>query len=144
MKKQIEEMAEIIYDSVDVDNPCLDEKYGGFSCFGCDYIDKGYCQHDIERARALYNAGYRKQREGCDFCNAGSEKCGTCVKFFDYYEDGGSDRCSSEYGNEKCAYYKPVHYCSNCGAHMSGGKTDYRYGCKCKGYSIANMKGGEG
>ena len=72
-------------------------------------------------AEHLYEAGYRKQSEGCDFCKAGSEKCGTCVKFFDYHEDGGSDRCSSEYGNEKCAYYKPVHHCSNCGAKMKGG-----------------------
>ena len=64
-----------------------------------------------------------KQSEGCDFCKAGNEKCGTCVKFFDYYEDGdGNDRCSTEYGNEKCAYYKPVHFCSNCGAKMKGGE----------------------
>lgn len=66
-------------------------------------------------------AEYRKRGEGCDFCEAGNEKCGTCVKFFDYNEDGGSDKCGSEYGNEKCAYYKPVHYCSNCGARMKGG-----------------------
>ena len=72
----------------------------------------------------LEKAGYRKQSVGeCDFCKADHEKCGTCVKFFDYYEDGdGNDRCSTEYGNEKCAYYKPVHYCSNCGAKMKGGE----------------------
>lgn len=62
-EKQIKEMAVIIHDSVDKHNPCLDEEYGGFSCLTCDYIDKEYCQHDMERATGLYNAGYRKQSE---------------------------------------------------------------------------------
>lgn len=67
----------------------------------------------------LEMAGYRKQSAGCDFCKTGSEKCGTCVMFFDYHEDGGSDRCYTEYGADKCAYYKPVHFCSNCGAKIN-------------------------
>ena len=104
-EKQIEEMARAM----------CDEKE--HTCEECDSCDM--CEFWTEASR-LYYAGYRKQSEGCDFCNAGSEKCGTCVKFFDYHEDGGSDRCSSEYGNEKCAYYKPVHHCSNCGAKMKG------------------------
>jgi hypothetical protein len=71
-------------------------------------------------AITLYEQNYRKQSEGCDFCKEGDEKCGTCVKFFDYYEDGGSDRCSCECGREKCFYYKPVPHCSNCGAKLKG------------------------
>ena len=70
-------------------------------------------------ATDLYEKGYRKQSAGCDFCKTGSEKCGTCVMFFDYHEDGGSDRCYTEYGADKCAYYKPVHFCSNCGAKIN-------------------------
>lgn len=101
-EKQIEEMAD--------DIRRIRESYFG--------------QADYLFAMKMYEDGYRKQSEGCDFCKVGSEKCGTCVKFFDYYEDGGSDRCSSEYGNEKCAYYKPVHHCSNCGARMSGGQNE--------------------
>jgi hypothetical protein len=60
-EKQIEEIAKIINESVDYTNPCADEKYGGFACLGCDYLEKDYCQHDVERAKGLYNAGYRKQ-----------------------------------------------------------------------------------
>lgn len=105
-EKQIEEMAIVINDCPFIQAP-----------IGCDKHDGS-----VEIAKYLYNAGYRKQSEGCDFCKVGNEKCVTCVKFFDYYEDGeGNDRCSSEYGNEKCAYYKPVHFCSNCGAKMKGG-----------------------
>lgn len=114
-EKQIEEMARDICKL-------------GISCEECTMLARKtnqtreqYCKA-FEYAKRAYNAGYRKQSEGCDFCKAGNEKCGTCVKFFDYYEDGGSDRCSSEYGNEKCAYYKPVHHCSNCGAKMKGGE----------------------
>lgn len=62
-KEQIEEMAKIIHGSVNKNKPCPDEEYGGFSCLGCDYIDKGYCQHDMEQAMALYNADYRRQSE---------------------------------------------------------------------------------
>ena len=104
-EKQIEEMAKVIEQRCNRD--CIP------SCDECI-------------AQTLYNAGYRKQSEGCDFCKEGNEKCGTCVKFFDYHEDGGSDRCSSEYGNEKCAFYKPVHHCSNCGAKMKGGESNGR------------------
>lgn len=104
-KKQIEEMAKVIEITEQI-------------------ARDAHCGYPSPRMMAtdLYDKGYRKQSEGCDFCNAGSEKCGTCVKFFDYHEDGGSDRCSSEYGNKKCAYYKPVRHCSNCGAKMKGGE----------------------
>ena len=111
--KQIEEMAKAIYEGGRF-------RCAHMVCFDCQF---GLVDDCKEKAVAthLHDLGYRKQSEGCDFCKAGSEKCGTCVKFFDYHEDGGSDRCSSEYGNEKCAYYKPVHHCSNCGAKMKGG-----------------------
>lgn len=111
-KDQIEEMAKII--AVQIGYDCAARE-------NCDASCIVYKCHPYAYAEILYNAGYRKQSEGCDFCKTGEEKCGTCVKFFDYYEDGGSDRCSIEYGNEKCAYYKPVHHCPNCGAKMKGG-----------------------
>ena len=56
----------------------------------------------------------------CDWCQPGEERCGTCVMFFDYHEDGGSDRCASSACDEKCAYYKPMYACPNCGARMDG------------------------
>ena len=110
-EKQIEEIYEVL--TRDCDTSCIECKF--------DRLDLCVPHH---KAEALYEAGYRKQSEGCDFCKEGNEKCGTCVKFFDYHEDGGSDRCSIEYGNEKCAYYKPVHHCSNCGAKMKGGESN--------------------
>ena len=111
-KQAVEEMARAICESCATDSPCRIAQKGKM------------CAVVLKQGEVLYNAGYRKQSEGeCDFCKADHEKCGTCVKFFDYYEDGdGNERCSAEYGNEKCAYYKPVHYCSNCGAKMKGGK----------------------
>ncbi len=109
-EKQIEEMA---WDLCDIPkHPSIKS---------CEQCGNKRC-HAMYYAERAYNKDYRKQSEGCDFCKEGNEKCGTCVKFFDYNEDGGSDRCSSEYGNEKCAYYKPVHHCSNCGAKMKGGE----------------------
>lgn len=56
----------------------------------------------------------------CDWCKTGEEKCGTCRMFFDYYGDGGSDKCSSECDSGKCAYYQPIGFCPNCGAKMDG------------------------
>ena len=108
MLEQIEEMAKT-----------LCKYYNTEKCNSCG--EYSYCSIPLY-AEDLYNAGYQRQSEGCDFCKAGNEKCGTCIKFFDYYEDGGSDRCSSEYGNEKCAYYKPVPHCLNCGAKIKGGE----------------------
>ena len=56
----------------------------------------------------------------CDWCKTGEQKCGTCRRFFDYYGDGGSDKCSSECDSGKCAYYQPIGFCPNCGADMRG------------------------
>lgn len=69
-----------------------------------------------------------KQIDDCAFCKAGDEKCGTCVRFFYYHEDGGSDRCSSGCGEEKCVDYKPVHFCPNCGTRMTTVVTDIYVG----------------
>ena len=60
--------------------------------------------------------------KGCYFCKAGDEKCGTCAKFFDYYGDGGGEKCSSAYDSIKCVSYEPMKYCSMCGAKMKGGE----------------------
>lgn len=59
--------------------------------------------------------------KGCYFCKQNDEKCGTCVKFFDYYEDGGSEHCSSPYDSEKCVAYKPMPFCSMCGRKLKDG-----------------------
>lgn len=62
---QIEEMAKIIAQSVDVETLC-DGLAGDSSmaCFGCDYSEKEYCKHHLESATGLYNKGYRKASEG--------------------------------------------------------------------------------
>ena len=75
MNKQIEEMAKLL---------CIVMRG---DCDACYLDDCPTCPPKREAER-LYNAGYRKQSEGCDFCKEGNEKCGTCVRFFDYYEDG--------------------------------------------------------
>jgi hypothetical protein len=63
--------------------------------------------------------GVTIQKQGrCEWCEPGKEKCGTCLLFFDYYGDGGSDRCSGECDDKKCANYIPMNYCPNCGADM--------------------------
>ena len=120
-------MAKKIHDSVDADNPCLDEKYGGFSCFGCDYLDKGYCQHDIERATGLYNADYRKQSEN----TVKVIKCKDCGYFFPYTEDDKADGNDVQ-GADGVCYMRVVN-------------SDNRQFCACK-YddfcSYAKMKGG--
>jgi hypothetical protein len=63
-----------------------------------------------------------EQKHGrCKWCEPGNERCGTCLLFFDYYGDGGSDRCSGECDDKKCANYIPMNYCPNCGADMREG-----------------------
>ena len=62
---------------------------------------------------------WAEQKHGrCEWCEPGKEKCGTCLLFFDYYGDGGSDRCSGECDDEKCTHYIPMNHCPNCGAKM--------------------------
>ena len=60
----------------------------------------------------------------CYWCKPREELCGTCRKFFDYYGDGGSDKCSASFDDAKCVYYEPISHCPNCGAKMNGGAED--------------------
>ena len=87
------------------------------------------CLHRVVCGKYTATGGVNKcehyaeeRHENCDWCKPGEEWCGTCVKFFDYYEDGGSDSCSAPFDLAKCSYYKPIHNCPNCGAKMDGGK----------------------
>ena len=59
-------------------------------------------------------------KSSCNWCRSGKELCGTCIKKLDYHGDGGSNTCSAESYRLKCAYYKPMNYCPNCGAKMEG------------------------
>ena len=58
--------------------------------------------------------------KGCDYCQVKNEKCGTCVKFFDYYKDGVGEKCESPFDAEKCRAYEPMNYCSMCGRRLKG------------------------
>lgn len=74
-------------------------------------------------AGRLENAGHYadgvKEKKLCDWCEAGHEVCAACIKIIDYYEDGGSDRCSETAEQEKCVYYKPMEYCPKCGKRLA-------------------------
>lgn len=61
-------------------------------------------------------------KQHCDWCDKGAELCGTCRKFFDYHNDGGSDKCSAECKEGACLNYEPMNYCPNCGVKMEGSK----------------------
>lgn len=95
MKEQIDEMVELICDNF-VNGKCAMD---GFVCNrDCEYKD---------RAEKLYNAGYRKQKEG--------EWIPTEVLFVEL------PVCSV------CGYeceYEYFNFCPNCGAHMRGGKNE--------------------
>ena len=79
--KQIEEMAKIIAQSVDVETLC-DGLAGDSSmaCFGCDYSEKEYCKHHLESATGLYNKDYRKASDVAREIFEELEKCiGYCT-----------------------------------------------------------------
>lgn len=92
-EKQIEEMAETFDEMCDLD-----------LLADCEEKDCSKCM-----ATALYNAGYRKQREGewkediIAFCNV----CSACKAKVDRY----AIKCNSG----------KLNYCPNCGAKMGGG-----------------------
>lgn len=93
MKEQIEEIWDII--TTDCDN----------NCGGCKFENDTWCfTHYV--AEHLYNAGYRKQKEG---------KWIVSGMFDDFL------KCSS------CGYQQPwqtaieYKYCADCGAKMKGG-----------------------
>lgn len=52
--------------------------------------------------------------EGCVLCYP-NRLCGTCMKMLDYYDNGGSDKCSAEMMDEGCDYYTPMEACPKCG-----------------------------
>jgi hypothetical protein len=103
MKEQIEEMWNII--TTDCDNKCV----------GCEFENDDWCfTHRV--VKALYNAGYRKQKEGewvkaTEWMRGDGEiydyRCSSCNMLA---EDGG-------YGNRD----NLTKYCPNCGAKMKGG-----------------------
>ncbi len=89
-----------------------------------DMLSEGYaCSLRVgegEEYHAVCLAALREQEErskGCMLCYP-NKRCGTCVKFFDYNEDGGSDECSATVYEESCAYYKPMPFCPNCGRKL--------------------------
>lgn len=92
MKEQIEEMAKALMNAIN-------EKH-------CHTSMRGL-------AEALYNAGYRKQKEG----------------EWRYNEDCECFVCSV-CGNSALNNYRGLsvdsNFCPNCGAHMTGGKSDAR------------------
>ena len=97
MKEQIEEMFNIIVDGI-IDG----EDNNG--------VPTGNTCEDI--AEALYNAGYRKQKEGEWIKYAESYGCTACKESFYVYG----------YAED----YDPItdfdlHFCPNCGAKMGGG-----------------------
>ena len=75
------------------------------------------CRHDddiLKACEALYNAGYRKQREGYWYKHDKKKHGDTC-----YY-------CSACEGMAlaDCMSWELTDYCPKCGAKMKGDKTD--------------------
>ncbi|MEE1138236.1 MAG: hypothetical protein U0M02_07140 [Acutalibacteraceae bacterium] len=101
-EKQIEEIAKFTCNSCEMG--C------GFTEDCC--LDKDYkkCELSIETATAIYNAGYRKQREG------EWEKRDFII--FDFVKT--AYRCTS------CGttWDAPTKFCPNCGAKMKGAKNE--------------------
>lgn len=102
MKEQIEEMAKEI---------CLATQKTNYSCKSmCK--KQGSCAYCIVMAEALYNAGYRKQKEGEWLIPASGEPW-----------EGRSFGMCSVCGKVDDGFIKKAHnYCPNCGAQMKGGK----------------------
>jgi hypothetical protein len=106
MKKQIEEMAELLIDIQRDFN-----EYCAKPCRECELAGTVNCEN-IYKSEALYNAGYRKQSEG-EWVDkpTGSYRrmqswCSACGKH-------------SGIGGIESNRHKP--FCPNCGARMKGG-----------------------
>lgn len=93
MKEQIEEMRDII--TTDCDGKCV----------GCEFENDEWCFTHFA-VKALYNAGYRKQKEGAWIWTENGEE--------DYEQYWVCSCC-----HEK-SYWKSK-FCSDCGAKMKGG-----------------------
>lgn len=108
-EKQIEEMAKHC--------PCY---FGGECCFDGELPEKcdRFCQYGTY-AEILYNAGYRKQKEGHWFILEYEYfTCSECG----YYHPNGCD--STKEAKEKLADGKVPKYCSECGAKMTKGENN--------------------
>ena len=57
------------------------------------------------------------REKGCVLCFP-NRLCGTCKKMLDYYDDGGSDKCSAEMMGKACADYTPMAACPMCGRKL--------------------------
>ena len=103
-KEQIEEMVSIINNS----DPFYECK--GTPCRNCEFFT---ISKNCYVAKALYNAGYRKQIEGewvkrLDEYDCEYAQCSCCKE--DFYDATGEDTIDMFYN-----------FCPNCGAHMKGG-----------------------
>ena len=107
--KQIEEMAECLIDIQREFN-----EYCAKPCRECELGGIVNCEN-YYKAEALYNAGYRKQKEGewitYHCTNGGKSKRGRTIRYKTYT----CDVCGKSNGRHKS------NYCSNCGAKMKGG-----------------------
>lgn len=105
-EKQIEEMARTLCG--ERNNDCLE-------CDSCDM-----CEFWIE-ASTLYNAGYRKQREG-------EWRYHECVSSYDGTKSGYSCSCCHAFVDEEVFDTDEFHkkFCGNCGAKMKGADHEQR------------------
>lgn len=103
-ENQIEELAKIMCDKCS--NPY------------CEYREKNIvCDAVYDHAQDIYNAGYRKQKEGHWFILEYEYfTCSECG----YYHPNGCD--TTKEAKEKLADGKVPKYCSECGAKMKGGE----------------------
>ena len=80
-------------------------------------IIRGAPFSDMQRATALYNGGYRKQKTGHWFILGYDYfTCSECG----YYHPSGCD--STKEAKEKLAEGKVPKYCDECGSKMKGGE----------------------
>lgn len=106
MKEQIEEMAKEI---------CLATQKTNYSCKSmCK--KQGSCAYCIVMAESLYNAGYRKQKEGEWIGQADGYADGELV--YDVWYCSECNHCIDD-GTDDAGLLP--NYCPNCGAHMRGG-----------------------
>ena len=91
-EKQIDEMAKIIHGYCEA--PC---------CGGCDY-----CLEYL-KAESIYNAGYRKQKEG------------EWIFEHEFYGKMLCSNCKEEALVNECNEYVDSDFCPHCGARMKGG-----------------------
>lgn len=115
MKEQINDMAKVL-------NECCNRydengNHLGNKCSQCECWDDTNhlcCSYNTVEATALYNAGYRKQKEG-----EWIEKSEDRDEFYEYQY-----KCSVCGQSSIICDYEHLNFCPNCGAHMRGGKNE--------------------